>query len=1303
MKINNILLITQFLSLASAGLLRKRNSEKCSCDVNPLTRKDCGYYGITEAQCIKNGCCWGATDVNGAPWCFYTASGGKTTDCSAEEGKTCEVDVYSREDCGFYGINQEGCMSRGCCWAESSINGIPWCFYPRKPETTITTTTDDITTSTTDNITTTSIDDVTTTTIDEITTTTTTDEITTTTTDEITSSPTIPVEKVCPADEMSRRDCGYIGITKNECEYGGCCWSESKTDGIPWCFNAEGKNIKIEKPAITVRFLKPEGWNTVNLWAWDADDTNLYGSVWPGKPISDLGNGWVSYTFPEEIGYVNVLFNNGNEQTSDIRGITSSVCLKLYDEKILKTVDCGLDLSVCKLAPESRVQCGSTGITAEQCADLNCCYNELDGAPSCFYGYGMQTNSSAGSCNILSPIQRTQCGNDGISEKDCRKKGCCYDELSGSPSCFNHGPNVPSCAVDDANRQQCGYNGISQMDCESNGCCFDTKKNQCFKKGAKSGPDGGSCVYTVTDLETSDLGMTAVLDLQGRTCEKYDIDFQTLDFEASFETDTRLHIHIQPTDIDNHPHNVDMPAAAYPFEIENEPINDLQYSYELIDGQDFQLQVKRNDGSVIFDGISFIFERQYLEISKRIQPDSSIYGFGEVLAPYKRNSQDTQHALFNADNATPIGQNLYGSHPFYVEIIDGKAYGFLLKNSHGMEFSIKNNVMSIQVIGGNFDMYFFMGPTMDDVVKQYYKVIGAPALLPYWSLGWHQCRYGYKDIWTVEKVVENYRKNNIPLDTMWIDIDFMDSYKDFTYDPKNFPVSEVQNFVSNLKKNHQYYVNMIDPAIFVDDNYPTYKRGIEKDIFVKDKYGKNFIGEVWPGRTVFPDWHNPNILEYWTNEIKLFKDMAMTDGNWIDMNEAANFCNGACDTSYNDPPFVLGEFNARNPPFAISHFGSKAALKTKNLDMDAQYYGGLIDYDIHNIYGHMESIVTNKALRNITPNKRPFLLSRSTFPGTGKYAAHWLGDNHSDWEHLYYSISGMLNFQFFGVPMVGSDICGFVFDSNEELCARWMELGAFNPFGRNHNGKGYRDQEPYVWGSVAEASRRALAIRYKILPYMYTLLVRTHTHSEMILYSFAGEWPNDSKAVGVDKQFLMGKGILITPVIQQGATSVTGYFPEGVWYDWYTHESFSGPTYKTLPAELVHIPVHLRGGYIIPTQGPSLTVYDNRNKPFELLIALDANKEATGRLYLDDGISIDVNGKFSEIEYTVKNGTLTATGSYNYNEAQKLHEITVLGVSTKPSSVTVNNAKVEFTFNKNELIIKNLSIDMNSDFTVTWN
>jgi alpha-glucosidase (family GH31 glycosyl hydrolase) len=1292
------------------------SSSSSLCFIDPLLRKECGVHGITREQCLNMGCCWNEIeDAN---------NDNDNNDNDNNDNDNNDNDNNDNDNNDNNNDNENDILSH-----------IPWCYHQKNVDSTSTKKSIKTSSYSIKNTLTPSIKATTTTNIK---------------TNSISSKPnsthTIKSKKNCVINENQRRECGYLGITKNECEAGGCCWEESNSHEIPWCFNELGKSIQIEKEPITVRFLKPEEWSTVNLWAWDANGNNLYGDQWPGKPIHDLHNGWVSHTFPKNIGSVHLLFNdNGREKTKDIHDITKSTCLKLYRNEILHTVDCNLNLSVCKISAESRIQCGSKDISEDECLDLNCCYQPtnkllntttITSVPSCYYSIDAPINNKAnGSCNIMNPFQRTPCGgssddpmNHPLNETECKKMGCCYHELSNDPSytntttftpipsCFNHGPGVPSCIVDETDRERCGYEGISQEDCKIQRCCYDSVRNQCFKKGIKSVIDKGDCVYTVTKLKSSDSGIKAVLDLKDKICQKYDIDFQTLDFEAKFETDTRLHIHIQPTDIENYPHNTDIPKNAYPFEIENESHQNLQYSYHLEEGQNFQLKVKRSDGSLLFDGISFIFERQYLEISKKLNPNSSIYGFGEVLAPYRRNNQETQHALFNTDNATPIGQNLYGSHPFYIELMDGKAYGFFLKNSHGMDFSITKkdaniDVMTIQIIGGNFDMYFFMGPSMEEVVKQYYKVIGAPALLPYWALGWHQCRYGYKTIWEVEMVVENYRKNAIPLDTMWIDIDFMDHYKDFTYDSERFPVSEVRKFVKSLKKNHQYYVNMIDPAIAIDERYGPYRRGIEKDIFIKDFTGKNyFVGEVWPGQTVFPDWHHPDILDYWTNEIRRFKNLAMTDGHWIDMNEAANFCDGACrddndndnDNGNNwDPPFNLGEFNPRVPPFSINHFGQKAPLKTKNLDMDATYYGGLIDYDIHNIYGHMEAIITNKALLSIDPKKRPFLLSRSTFPGTGQYAAHWLGDNHSDWEHLYYSIPGMLNFQLFGIPMVGSDVCGFVFDSNEELCARWMELGAFNPFARNHNGLGYRDQEPYVWPLVAEASRRALSIRYKIMPYLYTLLVRTHTHSEMILYSFAMEWPHDANAIAIDKQFLVGKGILITPVIEKGATSVIGYFPEGIWYDWYTHDSLIGPTFKTLAAELVHIPVHLRGGYIIPTQGPSLTIYDNRKKPFELLIALDHNGKAKGRLYLDDGISIQVGQQFSEIEYSVENGTLIGKGFYHYHEIQKLQEVTILGMHNPPMKVIVNNQESPFKFFNSTLVIDNLNLSMNHDFIIT--
>eukprot|EP00833_Pecoramyces_ruminatium_P008702 jgi/Orpsp1_1/1182734/evm.model.c7180000082490.1 len=706
MKFNKFILITQLSALGSAGLTKRANS--CACSVEPSVRIECGFYGIQEDECNNRGCCWKPSNVSGTPWCYHVP--GDVVPSCYEEGPACEIDERSRKDCGYYGINQRECLSRGCCWAESKVSGVPWCFYSKHITSTTTATTTTTTTTTTTNVATSTT-------------------ITTTITTTISPTPT-PFPMDCPVDERSREDCGYLGITKRQCVAGGCCWAESETEGIPWCFI---RNYPPIRRGITVRFQKPDHWSTVNLWAWDENNKSIFTEAWPGKNILNVGNNWYTYTFPKEISSVNLLFNDGNHQTSDISDVSISSCFKLVGDSVMKTYDCAIP--------------------------------------------------------------------------------------------------VPPCS------------------------------------------------YTVTELKSTDSGMTAILDLEDRVCEMYDIDIPTLDFQAKFETNDRLHVHIQPTNPEEYPHNVDVPAAAYPFEVEDGPNDDLQYSYTLTNDKDFKLDIKRKDGTPLFESMSFVFERQYLEISKRVDPSSAIYGFGEVFGPYRRNSENTSHALWNADNADPVGQNLYGSHPFYIEIMDGKAYGFFLKNSHGMQFSIQNGLMTIQAIGGNFDMYFFMGPSMEDVTRQYYQVIGQPALLPYWSLGWHQCRYGYRNINEVRNVVANYKNNNIPLDTMWIDIDYMENNKDFTYDRNNFPVSEVKKFVQELKNNHQYYINMIDPAIAQESGYAPFERGMQKDIFIKDKNGNLFLGEVWPKnlKTAFPDWHHPNIVEYWTNEIRLFKDLAMTD------------------------------------------------------------------------------------------------------------------------------------------------------------------------------------------------------------------------------------------------------------------------------------------------------------------------------------------------------------------------------------------------------------------------------------------
>jgi len=334
--------------------------------------------------------------------------------------------------------------------------------------------------------------------------------------------------------------------------------------------------------------------------------------------------------------------------------------------------------------------------------------------------------------------------------------------------------------------------------------------------------------------------------------------------------------------------------------------------------------------------------------------------------------------------------------------------------------------------------------------------------------------------------------------------------------------------------------------------------------------------------------------------------------------------------------------------------------------------------------------------------KRPFILSRSTFAGSGKWGAHWLGDNQSTWQSLIESIAGMLGMNLFGVPFVGADICGFIGDTNEELCARWSAVGAFYPFSRNHNG-GAQPQEPYQWPSVTQVAIKTLNARYSILPYLYTLFYYATTNGGPVAQSLFFRFPTDVNTYAIDQQFMLGNGILVSPVLTQGATSVKAYFPDATWYSFWDGTPLNGTGSISLQAALTDIPVHILGGNIIPMQEPALTIAQTRANPFKLTVALDKNGLASGSLYLDDGESVDT-AKFSFLTYTAKNGTLQASVSNNlYEVTPLLQSIYILGVS-KTTSVTVNGGSHDFTYNSTSLVlnITSLSLPMLKEFTVTW-
>ena len=361
-------------------------------------------------------------------------------------------------------------------------------------------------------------------------------------------------------------------------------------------------------------------------------------------------------------------------------------------------------------------------------------------------------------------------------------------------------------------------------------------------------------------------------------------------------------------------------------------------------------------------------------------------------------------------------------------------------------------------------------------------------------------------------------------------------------------------------------------------------------------------------------------------------------------------------------------------------------------------------YDVHNLYGWSETVATLPVVRALD-NKRSIVISRSTFPTSGTYAGHWLGDNAAEWPHLKYNIIGMLEFNLFGIPYVGADICGYEGNTTEEMCQRWMQLGAFNPFFRSHNGLRYVDQDPGNFPpAIVESNRHVVETRYRLIPYLYSLFHRVHITGGTVVRSMAHEFPMDSSCWSLDEQFLWGSNLLIAPVIHEGHTTKNVYLPTSErWYDYYTGEEIPTLGSITVQAPRDYLPLYLRGGSILPLQESAMNTVLSRQKSFYLYIALDRNQRATGNMYWDDGESIDTY-ETSHYNYFIFNygsqRLLLKAWTYKYPAMHnKIDEISIFGMTKQPTRIIWNGQdlstnKWTFDSNKNILKMKALTLDL---------
>ncbi|WP_374712393.1 glycoside hydrolase family 31 protein [Symbiobacterium terraclitae] len=567
-------------------------------------------------------------------------------------------------------------------------------------------------------------------------------------------------------------------------------------------------------------------------------------------------------------------------------------------------------------------------------------------------------------------------------------------------------------------------------------------------------------------------------------------------------------------------------------------------------------------------------------------PEVRYYGFGQKPGFLDRRGRAMTHWATDESLHTPDHDALYQAIPFHIGMEGGRAHGLFVDSTARVRYDVaKERADRLRILADDdyLDAYLFAGPAIKDVLARYTELTGRMELPPLWALGYHQCRYTYFPEARVREVAAELRRREIPCDAVWLDIDYMDGYRVFTWDRERFP--DPKQMVADLREQGFRTVTIVDPGVKVDARYPVFREGVAGNHFICHADGELCIDNVWPGRSAFPDFTRAATRRWWGDLHREFVNDLGIAGIWNDMNEPAVFN----ERKTLPPTAVQGEDGAR------------------------------VGHDrVHNAYGLLMAQATHEGLRRLQPDRRPFLLTRSGYAGIQRYAAVWMGDNHSWWEHLLTTVPILLGMGLSGVPFVGTDIGGFQGDCDGELFARWVQLGAFLPFCRNHAAMGTVDQEPWAFGpEVEEIARRYIQLRYRLLPFLYNEFYKSSQTGLPVMRPLLLEYPDDPETANLSDQFLLGEDLLVCPVYQPGATARMVYLPAGEWVDFWTGARHRGPARIVAEAPLERMPLYVRAGAILP-MGP-VRQWTDQPAPAELTLQVYAGADGALDLYEDEG------------------------------------------------------------------------------------
>lgn len=622
-----------------------------------------------------------------------------------------------------------------------------------------------------------------------------------------------------------------------------------------------------------------------------------------------------------------------------------------------------------------------------------------------------------------------------------------------------------------------------------------------------------------------------------------------------------------------------------------------------------------------------VFGGEVVMTSRVIQPSEHFYGLGDI--PGHKNLCGQRRQLWGSDvyGYTEETDPLYKNIPFFIGVHHDQAYGIFFDNTFRSHFDFgheRSSVSSFWAQGGTMNYYFIKGPSVPEVVAGYSKLTGTPELPPLWALGFHQCKWSYKSEAEVLAIADGFTSRKIPCDAIYIDIDYMDGFRCFTWNRNEANYPDPARLSSRLAEDGIKLMAIIDPGIKVDPKYEVYQSGKENGVFCKRMDGPLMTGNVWPGPCHFPDYTDSKAREWWSELFPPFMQESGLAGIWTDMNEPAVFNE---DKTF--PRDVRHDFDGH----PCSH--RKA----------------------HNIYGMQMSRATQEGIRRALPGKRPFVITRSAFAGTQRYSSAWTGDIESTWDHLRIGNVQCQRLSLSGYSFVGTDIGGFSGRSNGELFVRWLQMGVFHPFCRVHSSGDQNDQEPWSFDEpYTSIAKKFIELRYRILPYLYTLFEdHTRTGAPM-LRSLIYLDETDVECHNRAEEFALGPALFTCPISKPEVEGRWLYPPKGLWYDFWTDEPIYGGEERWVDVPLGSTPLFVRGGTVLPLS----PVRANSSAPLghmELhLYPYDGAAE--GSLYEDAGDGYDQSLKKV---FRLENGELSQNREGDFEPSYRDYLITLHG------------------------------------------